>query len=733
MTHIRIASTAAAAIALLAITHLPAAATAATREELLSVPASPQVQAEIDAYRIFDPSARFQLVRGHVDAFSAHPKSTVPNYAREILEQAGLNTDPVAQPRVPTTEEPAKTEAPQDLPREADPGADDGNDGDDDSGDADDQLPVDDDTHTGQDQWYGQEGKEVVEPILREFLRRNARLFEMRQQHLAEGLPTLDLVRYGVGKHFRRAEFTQRLGRVPVLDSKTLVLFDLNWNVVGISQQLFTPQKLDLELARPISFQQARALALDALGLDAEDARLMGSELGIDPIRQTIAWIFQIEDLEDLSEFTVQLRGSDGVVLNISDDTARYNDAQVKRWDYTGGDMTMATRVDTVNVYTHDDNTLVHDFFYLVNDDRNDGGTGVCSDTSPDSNSTPNAYGTTNSSEYVRPTRRSDRDFTLWNPQAAKGSFGESHAYYWGRKYVQWQKQALVDLGLLTLGNFNNYTKALIIVNACDDGAGNYKGSLSVSTMDDLGEGLGTIRLPERCRSGNGNCSATDYADSNSGNLYTYEGDGGYHFPGVIHHELNHFLMIEYLGVDNGKDCNNFKEHKYFQEGGLGRVLPQIYWASKYDLVPSDVDYLPDTTNKLFRSNGTSGEIHDESDSSTLHDLSSFACGTDNGDPYAWGIPVVQPMWEIYHGQKIEGAIRFSMARPAQDKGMIKSAYYAADMASASFFKDRWEVANRFMEFWELFSTAVPDTKEDWCEVWGHHGMDTFIAASFCS
>ncbi len=45
----------------------------------------------------------------------------------------------------------------------------------------------------------------------------------------------------------------------------------------------------------------------------------------------------------------------------------------------------------------------------------------------------------------------------------------------------------------------------------------------------------------------------------------------------------------------------------------------------------------------------------------------------------------------------------------------------------------RFELANRFMEFWELFSTALPSTKTDWCAAWGHHGVNTFINSSYCS
>jgi hypothetical protein len=101
----------------------------------------------------------------------------------------------------------------------------------------------------------------------------------------------------------------------------------------------------------------------------------------------------------------------------------------------------------------HDDNTLVHDFFYMMNDDRNDGGDG----TSPrrrGTRTTPNAYGTTTSTS-ISARRTSDRDFSSGSRRPG-GSFGEAHVYYWARKAMLWQKRALVDEGVLTLGNFNN-------------------------------------------------------------------------------------------------------------------------------------------------------------------------------------------------------------------------------------------------------------------------------------
>jgi hypothetical protein len=694
---------------------------------------APQLQQAVKDYQAVDPSARFTYLRGHVDSFSAHPKAFVPEYAQNILKDAELPTNPTAQPLEQTSIEPKGAEGNLAVARETLAGKNLGNNGPDDGGVTND-IVTDEDPHLAETEWYEQTGRNVAVPILRAFLLMHNDVFEVPQQQLENNLPNLELKRYGVGRHFRRAEFMQSVGKnMPVLDGKTIVLFDLNWNVINISRQLMTPQKIGLVKKPTISALNANMKALQSLGLTQETGRIVNSTLGIDPIQAVQAWQIQLVNIDKYAEYTVTLDGATGNVMNISDDTARFNDAQVKRWTYTDGDRTSPTQVLTTGVYTHDDNTLVHDFFYLVNDDRNDGGTGVCSETSPDSNSTPNAYGTTTSSEYVRPTRRGDRNFSLWLPRAPKGPYGEGHVYYWARKYMQWQKQALVDLGVLTLGNFNNYTKALIIVNSCDDDAGHYDANFPVSTMDDLGENLPTILLPERCREGNSICTQAQY-QANSTNLYTFEGDGGYHFPGVIHHELNHFVLQDYFNVNNGKNCANQKENKYFQEGGLGRTLAQMYWHNHYNVgyKPENPDHTVDT-NKLFRSDGTSGEIHDENDASSLNEIANFACGTDGGDPYSWGSVVHQPMWEIYHGQKVEGSIRVSMARPASDNGMIKSMYYAADLTSASSFPSRFELANKFMEFWELFSGAVSTTKEDWCEVWQHHGMDTFIDVNYCS
>jgi hypothetical protein len=671
------------------------------REELRGVAPAPSVRAASEHLLAADPEARVTWLRGHIDAFTTGPKREPSGYARRALARLGVKATGVETPRVEviggeTPRPPRKTVA------------------------------------EDQTTYYPQEGREAAKAVLGEFLRERADAFAIDLSLIEQGLPNLELSDFSNGKHFRRAVFEQRVGDLPVLDGKTIVLFDLSWNVIAISRQLATSEKLPIARAAALGEERATRAALGVLAERQQKIsagqRVLASELGIDVIRAGYVWKIDLRDDDTRGRFTAKIDAANGEVLAFSDDTARFNDAQVKRWDYTGGDMTEAFQVTTTGLYTHDDDTLMHDFFYMANDDRNNGGTGTCNATPIAGNTTPLAYGTTNSATHIRPTVRGDRNFSLWLPSAPLGSFGEGHVYFWAREYMQWQKQALVDLGVLTLGNFNNFTKSLIIVNACAGGAGMFDGSFDVSVMDNNGENVGAIILPERCRSGNSNCSSGDYADSLSGNLYTFEGEGGYHFPGVIHHELNHFVLIDYFGVMNTLDCGSSVEQKYFQEGGIGRSLPQIFWDSTFN-----VGYLPSTTDKLFRSDGISGRVHDPANPSSLNHLSAFTCGTDNGDPYAWGGVVAQPMWEIYHGKKVVGASLVNMGKPAQDLGMIKSVYYAADMAAASTFRDRFELANRFMEFWELFSTAVPTTKADWCEVWSHHGVGTFIAGANCS
>jgi hypothetical protein len=227
-----------------------------------------------------------------------------------------------------------------------------------------------------------------------------------------------------------------------------------------------------------------------------------------------------------------------------------------------------------------------------------------------------------------------------------------------------------------------------------------------------------------------------DYDDSDTTHQFTYNSSGGYHSPGVIDHELNHFLLQDYFGVTNTLDCGAFNETKYFQEGGLGRTLPQMFWHHYYG-----VGYMPDwngvdptfNTDKLFQSTGVSGRPHNPLDATSLNALASFACGTDPADPYSWGGIAAQPMWEIYHGNRVDGTTLVSMPHPAGDTVMIRSMYYAADMASASTFADRFELANRFMEWWDLSAAPCRPREPPGATSGGTTGWTRSSTPNYCS
>src|SRR5262249_33451262 len=144
------------------------------------------------------------------------------------------------------------------------------------------------------------------------------------------------------------------------------------------------------------------------------------SDLGIDVVRGIRAWQIQLVDTKNQDTYRATLDARTNQVLNLSDDTPRYGDAKVSRWKYNdSSNLQKPDAVVSTGIYTQDDNTLVHDFFDIVNDDRNDGGDGECTLTKSSqtgqvwsTRSTPGAYTSAKSSTHIRPTRRSDRDFS---------------------------------------------------------------------------------------------------------------------------------------------------------------------------------------------------------------------------------------------------------------------------------------------------------------------------------
>ncbi len=722
------------------------------RSQLTQMEPDEKLMQAVEAFKKKDPNARFTWFRGHVNSFSTAPKKTVSSYSLSILEKNGLSTATHEFQWVRTTttlnvggdwdseftkplpypgEEPANGHSETKLP--ADKGVISQN-----------ENVIIDNRPAPRPQKMGtilqKNERKIAKQILRAFFKQHNDVFKLEDEQIQNGLPNLKLVRYGIGEFSRRMVFQQYVNNLPILDGKTIVLLDLNWNVTNISRQIATKQKLQVNhndlLKKERILKMAVAEVSQKFKVSLDEWEIKEARRGIDVIRGIVAWKVRAVASGQDFDLTIKVHGRTGEILNISDNIDRYTDAKLKRWAYSGGDFTEPYEILSTNIFTQNDDTLEHNFFYMANDEE-EGGNGTCTETSPNSKTTPPAYGTTNGNNYIRPTIRPDRDFSLWNPKSAKGRFGEGQVYYWARAFVLWLKESLDANGVLPAST-SDYPKVLIIVNACDDGAGVHKSSFDVTTLDNKGEGTNTILLPERCRKGNANCHPSQYDDSNSGHQYTYLDNGGYHAPGVVHHELNHFILRAYYDVDATLECSQGVELKYLHEGGPGRTIPQMFWHHYYNVgyAPLKLDETLNS-NKLFQSDDPSGKPHQ--DTGDINTLVSWQCGPNDKDdpnyvnPYQAGGVVAQPLWEIYHGKKVESTDILSMARPAEDLGMLKSTYWALDMVSGSIWKDRWEMANRFMEYWEQYSSAASSTKSDWCDVWEHHGLRTYIDTLYCS
>jgi hypothetical protein len=705
-----------------------------------------------------DPSVHIRFSQCEVDSFTARPRPTVPGDAVAILRAAGLPADPVPLELLPgptldpkagqDLDSPAlrfrkiplaeEAPAPSETTQEPSDGA--GN-------DPQPGTPLAEartepaivleprvSTFVPPSPAVLQAERGVVKRILTAFLARHDDVFRMGSAELGAGLPGLAVAGYRVGRFGRTVTFTQSVSQTPVLDSRTQVIFDANWNVVMITRTLLTPAKLAAPRARTVPEATAIGAAKTAVaqltGHDVATLAGVSAVLGLDPVRRQRLWQVRVAatDSQDV-DYTV-LVGKRAQVLNLSDNVDRFTDAKTRRWAYTNGDQTAPYQVTSTGIYTRGSNTLRHDFFYLETDERGGGDLGQFQCTA-DSFSDKSlwrqfAWGTTNSAfSYIRHTHRSDRDFSIWSPAHASGSFGESHTYYWARQFYQWMKPALNELGVLP-GNAADYPKSTVVANACIDDVGKASSSLDVTIHLNEGEGEGKVRLADLCRQGNVQCAASDYDDA-ANSFITCEGGGCHPTPSVIQHELNHRILSGMFGVGSGLDCSASDQRKFLHEGLLGSVLPQAFWHFWYG-----VGFDP-PTDRLFTADAVRGRVH--ADLATNLTRSDYPCsGADDYSqgPYEAGRVAGQPLWEIFHGKRVSGNSVFNTWRPATDTDFLILSYWAADLMASSTYKDRWEFANRVMEILQI--SGWPTTaKQDYCEIFAHHELDDFIDPSYCS
>ena len=697
---------------------------------------SSAVAGAVAAYKARDPDASFSFVGGHVDSFATTAKAQVPDYALATLQAAGLSTvaQPVrkfltpAQGTLPARDLDASDRA---LPYVAEtrsppaPSA-----GSTDTGDAPGDSkapPVEARTQPALEpdrmiEWARPDREtlaleqRVATPIFLAFLERNAQLFEIDARTLQGVQPTA----FQSSPYFRKLAFDQVVAGEKILYGRTLVHFDRNWNVIGVSRMLVTPNKLALAPASAgaTGGVDPQIAARTALGVppdkscEAKAARTVRIERAVDIVRGLRVIDVELASSDGDCHWRAIIDAATGRVLNVTDLVDRaFTDAQVNRWRYPNGDLFAPTQMVSTGQYTRNDRRLEHDFFYMMNDHRCEGAAETaCGETAFATNWCSKAYGTTSGDSFIRATRRTDRDFTPYFPGGSSETFGETNGYYWARQFAQWLKPSLDAMGVLP-ASADDFPRVLMISDACRSGSV-HNASFAVTTEDDKGEGTNVIRIAHRNPAGPSNDNAA------------CEAGGCFDNPSNLHHEMNHFFLKRYYDVGSDLDCGGANQLKFIHEGTLGTAVPQAFWHGYYG-----VGYNP-ATNRLYFSDSTVGQVH--TNDSNRMTIGGFLCVNNTDDAYSAGRVVGQALWEFYHGIKVTGSSQSGTWHPTTDTDFNWIVYWAADLMAASTYKDRYEYANRLMEILDKHTNWSSDGKSDYCEIFGHHGLRDFINAEYC-
>jgi hypothetical protein len=556
--------------------------------------------------------------------------------------------------------------------------------------------------------------RQATRPILEAFLANHAELFEVSPEALRE---TMEPVDYQVGAFFRKAAFEQRYSEdEKILYGRLLVHFDDNWNVIGISRMIATPDKLPVPAlaARAVDEQGSVRIAAGAfpecLGREPE---VVHAERAVDPARRLRVWHVELMAAGGECHWRTIINAADGTVLNVTDLIDRaFTDAKVNRWYFPGGDQFDARQMVSTGIYTRNDRRLEHDFFYVMNDHRCEGDPEAsCGATSHTSQWCERAHGTYDGSSHIRATRRTNRDFDQYYPSGASETFAETNAYYWGRAFSKWLKPSLDALGVLP-GAASNYPRVLMITDACRSGSV-HNSSYRVTTEDEKGEGTNVIQVAHRNPTGS------------SGHNWACQGGGCFDNPSNLQHEMNHFYLKRYYEVGSDLDCGGANQLKFTHEGILGTPVPQGYWHYYYG-----VGYQPSSTDHLYFSHSEIGRVHTTSSNNMTVD--NYLCVDYTDDAYRAGRVVGQALWEFYHGRKVSGSTIGNTWYPSTDTDFNILVYWAADLQASSTYKDRYEFANRLMEILDKHSNWSSAGKQDYCEIFEHHSLHWFINSDYC-
>lgn len=275
----------------------------------------------------------------------------------------------------------------------------------------------------------------AAELMLRNFLAQHPAVFEASPGGSGAAMHQ---VSFQGGAFFRKARFEQSYGAgEKLLNGRTLVLFDANWNVINLSRSIPTPAKLAVEPLTPLSILQTQAVQLAKLQDFARECAssppmVVRAELAVDSIRKVRVWDVELRSENSECHWRTIIHANTGTVLNAHDlRQFGYTDAKVNRWYYSGGDNFNPKQVISTGICTRNNRRLEHDFFYVMNDHRCEGDPEVdCpAITAFDSVSCEKAYGTTNGSSYIRATVRTQRDFDGYYPAHSSEAFAETHIY----------------------------------------------------------------------------------------------------------------------------------------------------------------------------------------------------------------------------------------------------------------------------------------------------------------
>lgn len=823
--------------------------------DYVPIPPDPALEEAIKKFQQEDPDADFSYFNGHVSNFATRPKPTIPDYALPVLEELGLDTTPQIPELLPDPTEEKKKEqnldanlsiqfpwadelttpiftepaTEEDDLVETDPGGD--------------IKPLNEARinpavilEPRDDSWQQPSDrmvafyKRAALPVMSAFLAKHIDVFEANLLLPAVSNPvqgageaagnTLQLIEqsFQTGRFYHMAKYAMYYGEYPVLGPEVSVLYDVNWNVVGISKMLVTTDKIEIDQTVNIDQRRALQIALEAAadfsGQAVELWQVESLLLGADLMRKHLVYeVHLIVPTAAQHDVTVLLDARTGAVLNLSNnvdefvienangelyatayilhdhtrelqvdlpeqmihplplldsllrdaalraqqsnaaalpdaiaqdaapnatdapDAVAYTDARVRRWAYTNGDVRQPFQVTSTGVYVRDDNTLMHDFFISVNEQRSNidlDDFDTCADQSNRTTVPTDAWSGFNASTWIRPTIRNDRNFSLWSPAAASGTFSESHNYFWSRQFFQWLKPALKELGVLP-SSASNYPRVLMIVNACIDDIGYASSaSLAVSVQNNLGENLRKIRIADACRQGSGLCTSNLYSNGRGGHYASCDGLGCMATPSIIHHEINHYIMAQFFGIGSGLDCSASNQLRFLHEGTLGSVIPQAFWHNYYG-----VGYAPSDTDRLFTMDEVRGSVH--TNNSNLLTISKRLCVNNttttsaNKGPYNAGRVPAQALWKMYHGITVNGTTFGSTWRPSTDTDFNILVYWAADLVASSQYMDRYEMANRVMEILDKHSNWSSAAKGQYCDIWEVHELDNFINPSYCS